>query len=372
MNTPKTYTHLKIDERAVIQFLYEQGHSIRKIAKYLNRAPSTISRELMRNSYTENHKIIYSARKAQAWYKIRKTRRYLRYLNHTRLWIFIFYALIFLQYSPEQIAGRLRMLYPKNKKLHISFKTIYNYIYFYQRVMGWNLVQYLRRGGKKYRKNWRKIRKNRDNLDIWTIQQRPEIQTMGHWEGDTIEGKKGSGYVFTFVEKLSRYTIMLYVSSKKLKETKEKVLRKFNSIPKEKLLSITYDNGIEMLHNGLYKIIQEIKNIRVYFTDPGKPYQRGLNENTNGLIRQYLPKGIDFRKTENLDKIIQDVEIKLNHRARKCLQYQTPYEIFFSVKPKLFPIKMLHLNYNAPFIYILNFIHLPNVLFLVRKSVHLD
>ncbi|GIX42342.1 MAG: hypothetical protein KatS3mg129_2075 [Leptospiraceae bacterium] len=193
---------------------------------------------------------------------------------------------------------------------------------------------------------------------------------MGHWEGDTIEGKKGSGYVFTFVEKLSRYTIMLYVSSKKLKETKEKVLRKFNSIPKEKLLSITYDNGIEMLHNGLYKIIQEIKNIRVYFTDPGKPYQRGLNENTNGLIRQYLPKGIDFRKTENLDKIIQDVEIKLNHRARKCLQYQTPYEIFFSVKPKLFPIKVLHLNYNAPVILFGEYLPLDKVTLLEQELLN--
>lgn len=346
MNHPNSYKHLSIDERFVIQFLYMKGYSIRKIAKHLNREPSTISRELKRNSYTENQKRIYSYEKAQLWYQVRKSRKGLRYFNNRRLIIFIFYALTVLQYSPEQISGRLQKLYPKNKKLHISFKTIYTYIYFFQKVMGWNLVQYLRRGGKKYRKNWRKIAQKEGNQDIYTIQQRPEIKEVGHWEGDTIEGKKGSGYVFTFVEKLSRYTLMSYVSSKTLKESSSKVLQKLSQIPSKKLLSITYDNGTEMLHNGLYKIIQETKDMKVFFANPGKPYQRALNENTNGLIRQYLPKGIDFKKLTGLEEYIQQIEIKLNHRARKCLQYYTPHEIFFGMKPKLFPIKVLHLNYN--------------------------
>jgi IS30 family transposase len=346
MNTThsKKYNHLKLSERIVIQFLYENNYSIRKIAKCLGRSPSTISRELKRNFYHQNNKKIYSAEKAQIWYKVRKTRKFLRYLNNTRLFIFIFYALIFLQYSPEQICYRLRMLFPKSKKLHISFKTIYNYIYFFQRVMGWNLTQYLRRGGKKYRKNWRKIAQNRDNLNIYTIQERPDIHTIGHWEGDTIEGKKGTGYIFTFVEKMSRYTILQFISSKSLKETKEKVLNKLNVIPQEKLSSITYDNGSEMLHNGLYKEIQNQKNIKVYFANPGCPHQRGLNENTNGLIRQYLPKGVNFKKMKNLEQFIQDIEIKLNHRSRKCLQFKTPYEVFYNVKSKLFPVKMLLLN----------------------------
>jgi IS30 family transposase len=116
---------------------------------------------------------------------------------------------------------------------------------------------------------------------------------------------------------MSHYTILQFISSKSFKETKEKVLNKLNLISLEKCRSITYDNGSEMLHNGLYKEIQNQKSIKVYFANPGCPHQRGLNENTNGLIRQYLPKGVNFKKIKNLEQFIQDIEIKYSIIAQE-------------------------------------------------------
>jgi len=231
-------------------------------------------------------------------------------------------------WSPEEIVGRLLIDYPDNPQMRISTETIYQWIYS-DASQGGDLYRHLRRGHKKRRKQ-RRYGSGRFLIPgRISIALRPEAvdkrERFGDWEGDTVEGRKGSGGIVTYVERKSRYLVASKLSDKTAATLTNQSARAFMRIPKTMRKTITVDNGKEF---SQFKILEKKTGHCIYFADPYSAWQRGLNENTNGLLRQYFPKGIDFRKIEKQD--VAFAVKMLNHRPRKCLNYQTPHEIFLN------------------------------------------
>lgn len=230
-------------------------------------------------------------------------------------------------WSPEEIVGRLMVDYPKNIKMRISHETIYQWIYT-DAINGGDLYTHLRRLHKKRRKQRHygsgrglipgrvSIRKRLEAVD--------SRQRFGDWEGDSVEGAKGTGGIASHVERKSRYLIAAKLPDKTANTMTIASARAFQRIPKNMRKTLTVDNGKEF---SLFKELEDKTDLCIYFADPYSAWQRGSNENTNGLLRQYFPKGTNFR---NVTKIILALVVKkLNHRPRKCLNYQTPHEVFY-------------------------------------------
>jgi IS30 family transposase len=228
-------------------------------------------------------------------------------------------------WSPEEICGRLIVDYPNNKLMRISHEAIYRWIYT-DAVNGGNLYTHLRRCHKKRRKQRRYGSLRGLIPGRISIRQRPIAVNhrlrFGDWEADSLEGAKGSGAIATHVERKSRFLVAAKLSDKAANTMTIASASAFESIPKKMRKTLTVDNGKEFAQ---FKQLEKMTGFCIYFADPYSAWQRGCNENTNGLIRQYLPKGTNFKNIT--DDYLAIIVKKLNHRPRKCLSYQTPNEV---------------------------------------------
>lgn len=317
-----SYTHLTSTERGQIQAYLEEGRSMNYIARMLGRSPSTISRELERNGTREK----YEAAKAQrAYEERRKACRPCKRLEYLPLWRYVFDK-IPSKWTPEQIAGRLPLDYPHEPRMRISHEALYQNLYAEPRLHC--LIKELPQARPKRRKRGQgKTRRGPSIPNRVGIKQRPaEVETRithGHWEGDLIVGKNNDGFLVTLVERTSRLLCAVKTQTKKAGEVAHAIIEVLLDYPASWLKSVTLDNGTEF---ALHERIAQTLPVQVYFADPYAAYQRGTNENTNGLIRRYLPKGTSFAQftQRQLDTILEEI----NNRPKKCLGYRTPYEVF--------------------------------------------
>ena len=319
-----SYKHFTPHERYLIDNLLHFGHSHREIASRLNRHYTSIGREVKRNGRIQGP---YWDKAAQEYADQRKHKaRHYRKRANEQLYTYVTDC-IHKDWSPEIIAGCLKRDNPNNKIMRMSPEGIYLWIYKDARNQG-TLYSYLVRYHKKRRKQ-HKYGSGRGLIpDRVSIAERPEVVTersrFGDWEGDTLEGAKGTGGLATHVERKSRYLITAKLSDKQAKTMADKTIKAFTATPQHLRKTLTVDNGKEFAE---FKRIQLKTGLTVYFADPYAAWQRGTNENTNGLLRRYFPKGTDFTKIKK--KQIAFVAQKLNNRPRKCLSYRTPQEVFF-------------------------------------------
>jgi len=322
-----SYNHLTENERYVISHLKLAGYSLREIGRHLGRHHTTISREITRNrsTYSDDAVYWYYVTHPTATKRCHKARHHRR-RNHRRLYNYVA-SKIRLDWSPETIAARLKLDHPDDDKMRISHETIYRWIYLDAKDSG-SFYHHLRRRRKKRRRQKRYGSARRFIEGRVSIAERPAIvesrERFGDWEGDTIEGKKSTGYIATHVERKSRYLMAAKLANKKAELLTAESTKAFWRIPKKMRQTLTVDNGKEF---SRFKELEIKTGLTVYFADPYSAWQRGTNENTNGLLRQYFPKGTDFRKITK-EAVAFSVK-KLNYRPRKCLGYQSPHEVFW-------------------------------------------
>ena len=316
---------LTLVEREEISRAVVAGHSIRSIATLLGRAPSTVSREIKRNGGQECYRA--SLADQAAWDRGRRPKtcklaknRTLAHLVADRLQM---------QWSPEQIAGWLRRNYPGDENYQVSHETIYRSLFIQARgALKKELLGHLRRT-RAMRRSRHHTQKTDDHgriLDTVSISERPAIvedrAVPGHWEGDLLCGSKSS-QIATLVERHTRYVMLVKVAKKDTETVINALIKNARQLPQELYKSLTWDRGSEMADHKRFTLATDIK---VYFCDPQNPWQRGTNENTNGLLRQYFPKGTDI-STYSQAKL-NAVARRLNTRPRKTLNYETPAERF--------------------------------------------
>lgn len=316
---------LSLDDREAISRGIAAGSSIRAIAAQLGRPPSTISRELKRNGGRDQYRA--APADARAWWQAERP-KWCKLQLSCRLAETVA-AKLRLQWSPEQISGWLKRRYPDNPRMHVSHETIYRSLFMQTRgLLKEELVHHLRRGRKMRRSKHADDGGGRAGpiSDPISIHDRPaeaeDRAVPGHWEGDLLVGDRDS-YIATLVERKSRFVMLVRVPSKDSKTVVKAVAKHIQKLPVELRRSLTWDRGVEMSRHKEFKIATDVQ---VYFCDPHSPWQRGSNENTNGLLRQYFPKG------EPLDGFTQTdlnmVARRLNGRPRKTLGFQTPAESF--------------------------------------------
>ncbi len=323
----KDYKRLSDLEREEISRMLSQKCSLRSIAKAINRNISTISREVKAGSC---NKYTYRAIKAQNRAKRNSTKRRAgkhKLNDDPKLWAYIVKKLK-KKWSPRQIVEELKKEYPLDMTMRISPEAIYSYIYILPRgALKKELTSCLRQNRKRRRKQSRGVKIERKIEDMLSIKERPkEVEDRiipGHWEGDLIIGKNNRSALGTLVERTTRTTILIPVKSKEAEVVVKAFAKEVKKLPKQMKLSMTYDQGREM---AKHKLFTNITGIKVYFANPRSPWERGTNENTNGLIRQFFPKGTDFNKVSRYQvKKVQDL---LNQRPRATLDFQKPYQVF--------------------------------------------
>jgi transposase, IS30 family len=318
--------HVKISykDREQILKLINQGDSIRQIAAKLGKHHSNISREIRRKGMNRD---IYSMCTAQidrnqkASLKGRKT----KLVKGNRLLELVKEKMIQCRWSPEQVSGYLK----RDKRFtQISHESIYRYIYTLEDLIEKEIWIKALRQKKKRRSRKEKVEKRGKIPNRISIHQRPQCVNErieeGHWEGDLVIGEHHASAIGTAVERVSRLTIIVPLPSRK---TSDEVVKwfsvEFDRVPERLRKSMTYDNGTEMTYHEAFT---EKTGMKVYFADPGCPGQRGTNENTNGLIREFFPKGTDFKKVSQAE--LRRVERLLNERPRKVLGFSTPSEVY--------------------------------------------
>ncbi|MBZ5700150.1 MAG: IS30 family transposase [Acidobacteriia bacterium] len=312
---------LTLAEREDISRGIACGSSIRDIAKGLERAASTVSREVARHGGRPQYRA--SEADHQAWESALRPKRCLLAL-HGKLREIVASKLI-LDWSPEQISGWLKRQYPEDETMRVSHETIYRSLFIQARgVLKKELIQHLR--------SPRRIRRSRHSriggqsrgqiVDAISIRKRPaEIEDRaipGHWEGDLLGGARNS-HIATLVERHSRYTALIKVPSKDTAAVVAALSRHVRKLPTSLRRSLTWDRGLEMAKHKTFTVAT---NVKVYFCDPQSPWQRGTNENTNGLLRQYFPKRTDLSGYSQSD--LDKVALRLNQRPRKTLGFETP------------------------------------------------
>jgi IS30 family transposase len=327
LHMPK-YKRLTMSDREDIALGLAQGKSRREIAATMGRSPSTVSRETTRN----NHVYCgyrYKATRAQGmanWRALTSRRRRKLDMNEP-LKRFVFEHLD-KRWSPEQIAKRLKMMYPTDTTMHISHETIYQYLYVWPRGELRKVVLKCLRRKHKYRRVYGKERnKHRAIQDFISIEERPkEVADRiipGHWEGDLVMGHNNASALGALVERTTRMTFLVHLKDKDAVSVRTAFARVFEHMPDNLKRSLTYDNGQEMAD---HKLFTKNTRIQVYFAHPHSPWERGTSENTNALIRQFFPKGTRFDKVSKAQ--INKVQDLLNDRPRKVLNFSTPHEVF--------------------------------------------
>lgn len=329
------YQRLSLSEREEISRMLALGHSLRSVSRKLDRQPSSISREVRLGNCNRNtYRAVTAEHRARRRASRRKCgKRKLFLFGRLRHYVF---RKIRLNWSPEQIAEALKRDYPDDISMRISSESIYTYIYVLPRgSLKQELLDCLRHP-RKYRHHRRALGKppiERKLEDMLSIEERPkEVESRivpGHWEGDLIIGRNRQSALGTLVERTTRTTILVPVKSRQAFEVAHAFARAVKRLPKEMKLSLTYDQGREM---AAHKLFTKLSGVKVYFAHPRSPWERGTNENTNGLIRQYFPKGTDFTKVSR--KEVKRAQDRLNGRPRKALGFMTPYEMFKELMEK--------------------------------------
>lgn len=312
-------SHLTTEERDRIAQLKCRGANQKEIARALKRSPATISRELRRNRTGNEY---YAGMAQQHAERRRRERPIIRKMDNPEINQAVRRGVT--QYwSPEQIAGRLK-LESRDSKLQLTARTIYNWIQRDEYREHWQ--SFLRRRGK------RPFPRRKPAGVGAPIDQRPDVieerLRLGDFEGDTVLGPPGRGGLATLVDRKSRYTMIVKICSKDADHVHQKIKERVKELHEERRRSITFDNGTEFAR---CRRLEQHLGMELYFAEPGCPHQRGTNENTNGLIRQYFPKGTDFRDVTHYE--VREVEHLLNDRPRECLGYRTPNEVFFDISP---------------------------------------
>jgi IS30 family transposase len=323
----ENYKRLSLDEREEISRMLAQNCSLNEIAKTLGRYTSTIGREVSSGSC---NKYTYRAGKAQrrAVRNLKKRRTGKRKLSKdAKLKRYILKKLK-LKWSPEQIAKELEKDYPVDMNMRISPETIYTYLYVLPRgALKKELLSCLRQNRKRRHKQSRGAKMERKIEDMLSIEERPkEVEDRiipGHWEGDLVIGKNNRSALGSLVERTTRTTILVPLKSKRADEVAKSFAKEVKKLPQQMKLTLTYDQGREMAE---HKLFTKLTGVKVYFAHPRSPWERGTSENTNGLIRQFFPKGTDFNKISRRE--IKKAQDLLNGRPRKALNFQKPYEIF--------------------------------------------
>jgi IS30 family transposase len=316
---------LSLAEREEISRGVVAGQSLRWIAASLNRASSTVSREINRNGGRRK----YRACKAEESAWDRAHRRKTCKLAQNPALAYIVAEKLQLEWSPDQIAGWLKSTYPNDESYQVSHETIYKSLFVQARgVLKKELIQYLRRP-RAMRRSRHHTQKTKDHGRISntvSIRERPsEVEDRavpGHWEGDLICGSNNS-QIATLVERQTRLVMLVRVPSKDTKTVIDALIKQAHKLPRELYKSLTWDRGKEVADHQRFSLDT---GIQVYFCDPQSPWQRGSNENTNGLLRQYFPKGMDLSNVHQ--NRLNAVARRLNERPRKTLQYRTPAERF--------------------------------------------
>lgn len=314
-----TYTHLTQEERYQIHSLKRQRVCLSQIAAELGRSTSTISRELRRNTGQSGYKPAQAHQRAHERQSLRRNAK--EFDSHHWQLVDLYLRM---ELSPEQISVRLKL----EKRLSISAECIYQHAYA-DKAQGGDLVRYLR-CQKERRKRYASGRERRGVLrNRVGIEHRPAVVNaktrIGDWEGDTVVGKDHKGALVTLVERKSRYTLAYPLASRHSAGVTQAIVDLLR--PHRKACkTLTFDNGKEFAE---HEFIARSLSAKVYFAHPYCSWERGLNENTNGLLRQYFPKHTNLRNItqEQVDEAVY----RLNHRPRKCLGYRTPHEVFYNL-----------------------------------------
>ena len=323
----KTYTHFSPEERAIIHIRLAEEHSMRSIATLLGRSPSSVSRELARSDDDKPYNATTAAeqyrQRRRASVKPRKLREGEPLFDRVRT------LLECRQWSPEQISARLKREKPEDESWRVSHETIYSTIYAYpcnelKKLFVDQLRQHKpKRGTRRKTQSCAAIQVTEER----TIHARPEeIEgrlTPGHWEGDLIVGAMNRSCAGTVVERQTGWVVLCKMNSKSAADARAGFERQLSKIDPFLRLSMTYDRGSEMAEHPLMS--KKLK-MDIYFADPHAPWQRGSNENINGLIRQYLPKGMDLSDVSQTQ--LNDIAWLLNTRPRKRHNWETPQELF--------------------------------------------
>ncbi len=319
---------LCISEREAISRGLAAGLSLREIAAEIDRSPSTVCREVSRNGGKSRYRAVeaedrarHAGTRTQACKLARNGR--LRRLVASKL---------SRNWSPEQISGWLRRRYPNDESMRISHETIYRSLFIQSRgVLKQEVVKHLRSRRRFRQSATRQPSRQGQIIDAVSIRKRPpEIEDRavpGHWEGDLILGSGGT-QIAALVERTSRYTVLVKVPKKDAKTVRLALERQIRRLPEELALSVTWDRGTELAQHAQLCIAA---GLEIYFCDPSSPWQRGTNENTNRLLRQYFPKGtrLDGYSQADLNRTARE----LNTRPRKTLEYRTPLDVFTNALP---------------------------------------
>jgi len=316
---------LALTEREEISRGAMAGLSARAIARTLRRAPSTVSREIGRNGGRRGYRA--SEADTAAWDRAERPKRCK--LAQNRALARLVAAKLRLQWSPAQVAGWLKHTYPHDETHQVSHETIYRTLFIQARgALKKELLQHLRRT-RAMRRSRHHTQKTADHgriCDAVSIRERPaeaaDRAVPGHWEGDLVFGSHNS-QVASLVERRTRYLMLAKVARKDTETVVDALIKQAHKLPRELYKSLTWDRGKEMADHQRFSLATDI---RVYFCDPQQPWQRGSNENTNGLLRQYFPKGMDLSDISQTE--LNAIARRLNERPRKTLGFETPAERF--------------------------------------------
>jgi IS30 family transposase len=316
---------LSLPEREEISRGLVAGLSLRVIAQSLDRAPSTISREVNRNGGRRRYRA--SNADQAAWDRAHRPKTCKLVANRALAQLVA--RKLQREWSPEQIAGWLKIRFPNDESYHVSHEIIYRSLFIQARgALKKELLQHLRRtrGMRRSRHHTQKTDNHGRITDTVSIRERPasveDRAVPGHWEGDLVFGSNNS-QIATLVERHTRYVMLVKVDGKDTETVINALIRHAHKLPEELYQSLTWDRGKELADHKRFTLATDIK---VYFCDPRSPWQRGSNENTNGLLRQYFPKGMDISMISQAK--LNSVARRLNERPRKTLDYETPADRF--------------------------------------------
>jgi len=311
---------LRFEEREEISRCIAVGQSLRQIARSLGRAPSTVSREIGRNGGSQGYRANRADR--MAWERALRPKPCRLALSRKLRWRVA--QKLVLQWSPEQISGWLKQEFPADQDMQISHEAIYRSLFIQTRgVLKKELTAHLRtRRQMRLPKNHNAKSRQGHILDMVSIRERPaeadDRAVPGHWEGDLLTGANDT-HIATLVERHSRFTMLVKLAGKDTTSVVAALAKHVRKLPEELRRSLTWDQGKEMHAHKRFTIAT---NLQVYFCDPRSPWQRGSNENTNGLLRQYFPRGTDLSRVSQAH--LNAIAMRLNQRPRKTLGFETP------------------------------------------------
>ena len=319
------YRRMSLMEREELSRMLAAGYSLRATGRALGRAPSTVSRELSRQHASPvTYRAVRAHQRAQRWAHHPRKPRKLAVQPRLRRAVL---TLLAQRWSPEQIARGLPQRYPDEPTMRISHEAIYTYLYVLPRgVFKRELTHYLRRRHRFRRP--RKVRlSSRPIQDLISIDERPaavaDRTVPGHWEGDLLVGHANASALGTLVERTTRFTLLVPLKAKDAGAVRRAFARELRTLPAQLRRSLTYDQGQEMREHRLFT---KQTKMRVYFAHPHAPWERGTNENTDGLLRQFFPKGTRFHQLSRRE--IKRVQAMFNDRPRKVLNWHSPAHAF--------------------------------------------